>query len=86
MSTAVVGDNRNVRVHVHVEEPTAAVAYAESLGSVTDVNIEDMDSQATQFATGDHSPEPNGLAFGSSSCRTRQGVGPTVPGFWFSLV
>ena len=62
LSTAVVGDNRNVRVHVHVEEPTAAVAYAESLGSVTDVNIEDMDSQTTQFATGDHSPEPNGLA------------------------
>ncbi len=50
LSTVVVGDQQNVRVHIHVEDPAPAISYAESLGPVSDVKIEDMDSQNERFA------------------------------------
>ena len=53
LSTVVVGDEQNVRVHVHMEDPAPAISYAESLGSVSDVKIEDMDRQNERFAGGE---------------------------------
>ncbi len=54
-STVVVGDEHNVRVHIHIEDPAPAIEYAESIGAVTDVSIENMDSQNQQFAGRSHS-------------------------------
>ena len=55
LSTVVVGDQRNVRVHVHLEETGPALSYAESLGAVSDVKIESMDSQNERFASSSRS-------------------------------
>ena len=49
LSAIVVGDHTDVRVHIHVEDPVIAISFAESFGSVSDVKIEDMDSQNKQF-------------------------------------
>ena len=49
MSTVVVGDQATVKVHVHTEEPDKIVAYAETLGSVSQLSMDNMDAQHTDF-------------------------------------
>lgn len=51
LSTVVVGDDRNIRVHVHLEDTGPALKYAESLGTVSDLKIENMDQQNQEFAS-----------------------------------
>jgi len=53
-STVVVGDERAVRVHIHVEDTAPALSYAVSLGAVSDVKIENMDWQNERFAASGH--------------------------------
>ena len=55
-STVVVGDARNVRVHVHMEDPGAAISYGVSLGSVFNVKIENMDEQNVEWVAGHSAP------------------------------
>ena len=50
LSTVVVGGGRHVRVHVHVEDPGPALSYGVSLGSLSNVKIENMDQQNMDFA------------------------------------
>ena len=52
LSTVVVGDDRNIRVHIHVEDTGPALSYAESLGVLSHLKIENMDSQNQTFASG----------------------------------
>jgi len=54
LSAVVVGDERDVRVHIHVEDAAPALSYAESLGAVSDVKIENMDRQNERFAAAGH--------------------------------
>ncbi len=49
MSTVVVGDEATVKVHVHTEEPDKIVAYAETLGSVSQLSMDNMDAQHMDF-------------------------------------
>jgi hypothetical protein len=41
----VVGDEKLLKVHVHTMSPDSILDYARSKGTVTDIVIEDMDSQ-----------------------------------------
>ena len=50
LSTVVVGDDHHVRVHIHAEDPGPAMSYAVSLGSVSNIKIENMDEQNSEFA------------------------------------
>ncbi|PKB70697.1 MAG: hypothetical protein BZY87_09220 [SAR202 cluster bacterium Io17-Chloro-G6] len=61
-STVVVGDDRNIRVHIHVEDTGPALTYAESLGVLSQLKIENMDSQNQTFATGHRSGENTAAA------------------------
>lgn len=56
LSTLVVGDNETIKVHVHVPRPSAVLAYAETLGRLHDVVIEDMAAQYQQFLLGRTAP------------------------------
>ena len=56
-STVVVGDDRHVRVHVHTEDPGAVLSYAVSLGAASNIKIENMDDQNSEFAS-DHRAAP----------------------------
>jgi DAK2 domain fusion protein YloV len=49
LSTLVVGDSETIKVHVHVPRPSTVLAYAETLGRLHDVVIEDMAAQYQQF-------------------------------------
>ena len=62
LSTVVVGTEKNIRVHIHVNDTTSAIKYAESLGSLSDVKIEDMDSQNNAFASDNHGRLGDGAA------------------------
>ncbi|MCB8943850.1 MAG: DAK2 domain-containing protein [Ardenticatenaceae bacterium] len=44
-STVVVGDERTIKVHVHVVDPGVPISYAVSLGAITDVVVENMQEQ-----------------------------------------
>ncbi|MCH7652660.1 MAG: hypothetical protein IIB14_03175 [Chloroflexi bacterium] len=48
-STVVVGGGAAVKVHVHIEEPEAAVESARAFGEVSDLQVQDMDEQHRQF-------------------------------------
>jgi len=44
-SVLVVGDEKLIRVHIHTPDPKPILDYAASLGSLEDIQIEDMDEQ-----------------------------------------
>lgn len=44
-STVVVGDERTIKVHIHVKDPGEPLSYGISLGRVTDVVVENMQLQ-----------------------------------------
>jgi DAK2 domain fusion protein YloV len=49
-SPVVVGDETMVKVHVHTDEPDPAVDLAASFGTVSQVNVRDMDEQHVEFS------------------------------------
>jgi len=51
-STLVVGDDSQVKVHVHVADPGVPFSYAVKLGSLRDVVVEDMQAQYQEFILG----------------------------------
>ncbi|HZY43703.1 MAG TPA: DAK2 domain-containing protein [Anaerolineae bacterium] len=52
LSTLVVGDQETIKVHVHVPRPSMVLAYAETIGRLHDVVVEDMAAQYQQFLLG----------------------------------
>jgi DAK2 domain fusion protein YloV len=56
LSTLVVGDAETIKIHVHVPRPSAVLAYAETVGRLHDVVIEDMAAQYQQFLLGRTAP------------------------------
>ena len=48
-STVVVGGGAAVKVHVHTEEPDAAVESARAFGEVSDLQVQDMDEQHREY-------------------------------------
>ena len=51
LSTAVVGDSQHVRVHIHAEDPGPALSYGVSLGSLSNIKIDNMDQQNFDLAS-----------------------------------
>ena len=49
-STVVAGDSRQVRVHIHAEDPGPAISYGAALGTLSKVKIESMDDQNAEWA------------------------------------
>jgi dihydroxyacetone kinase-like predicted kinase len=49
-SAVIVGDDRFVKAHLHTERPGAALEYAIGWGSLSQIKIDNMDSQAREFA------------------------------------
>jgi DAK2 domain fusion protein YloV len=96
LSTLVVGDAETIKVHVHVPRPSVVLAYAETIGRLHDVVVEDMAAQYQQYVLGRAAPpiqattynvEPGGIATlavapGDGLLRVFQSLGTTaiVPG------
>ena len=49
-STVVTGDKTLVKVHVHMEDPGQALSLAHGLGIISNVSVQNMDAQATEWA------------------------------------
>ncbi|HTP10649.1 MAG TPA: DAK2 domain-containing protein [Anaerolineae bacterium] len=63
LSTLVVGDAETIKVHVHVPRPSAVLAYAETIGRLNDVVVEDMAAQYQQYLLGRMAPPIQAQAF-----------------------
>ncbi len=48
-STVVIGGDAMVRIHVHAEDPGPVLSFGVSLGTVSQVSIENMDEQHQEF-------------------------------------
>ncbi|HEX9641472.1 MAG TPA: DAK2 domain-containing protein, partial [Candidatus Krumholzibacteria bacterium] len=49
-SLVVVGDESLVKVHIHAEDPGRVLSYGVSLGTISQVNIQNMDEQHREFS------------------------------------
>ncbi len=48
-STVVVGDERAIKVHVHVHDPGIPLSYGVSQGAISDVVVENMQAQFQDY-------------------------------------
>ncbi len=49
-SSVVAGDDTLVKIHVHLEDPGKALTFACSLGSISNIDIKNMDEQTKEWA------------------------------------
>ena len=49
-STVVIGDENALKVHVHAHDPGPIISFAVSLGTLSQVKIENMDEQHREFS------------------------------------
>jgi hypothetical protein len=63
LSTLVVGDAETIKVHVHVPRPSVVLAYAETIGRLYDVVVEDMAAQYQQYLLGRTAPPVQAPAY-----------------------
>ena len=58
-SVLVVGDERLVRVHVHTDDPGAALSHGTSLGSLLQVKVDNIRRQAERFVEMHEEQQPS---------------------------
>jgi DAK2 domain fusion protein YloV len=66
-SVLVVGDQATLKVHVHTDEPEAAVALFEGVGEVTNLDVADMREQVAERQARLHSGRTGVLAVAAGS-------------------
>ncbi len=53
-SAVIVGDSHTIKVHVHVKDPGVPLSYAVTLGEMTDVVVENMQTQMQEIIADSH--------------------------------
>lgn len=67
-SLVIVGDDRVIRVHIHIGDPGAALSYGVALGELSQIKIDNMNRQSQDWAAGHQAAQqgrsvpPSGLA------------------------
>ena len=51
-SAVVAGDETLVKIHVHMEDPGQALSFATSMGTISNIDIKNMDEQTKEWAAG----------------------------------
>jgi dihydroxyacetone kinase-like predicted kinase len=84
-SLIVVGDSATIRIHIHTQHPEAVIEYARTVGSVSGVDVQDLDSQTEQFARQAVEQQGSGvrtavlaIASGEGIARVFRGLGAEV--------
>ena len=49
-SAVVAGDDTLVKIHIHMEDPGQALSFALSMGSISNIDIKNMDEQTKEWA------------------------------------
>ena len=57
-SAVIVGDSRNVRVHLHALDPGPPLSYGASIGQLSHIEIQNMTEQNIEFVSGHREPQP----------------------------
>ncbi len=83
-SLVIVGDERVIRVHIHIADPGAALTYGVALGELSQIKIDNMNLQNQDWAAGHQAarPESGGPAAVRPGlcCRSSRGwTSATVP-------
>ncbi len=65
-SVVVVGDEKTVRVHVHVFDPGSVLSYGISLGTLRQIKIDNMEDQHRDFVAA-HGARPSSADIGNVS-------------------
>jgi len=61
-STVVVGDERTIKVHVHVKDPGEPLSYGTRMGRLLDVVVENMQLQMEEIITADEASGRDAVA------------------------
>ncbi|HEX9036448.1 MAG TPA: DAK2 domain-containing protein [Ktedonobacterales bacterium] len=77
VSTVVAGDGQMLKVHTHVPMPGKVLDYGVSLGSLIDINIENLQEQSLEYA--DQSARERGLPGLDLHAAAQNGARPTAP-------
>ena len=80
-SVLVVGDSRTIKVHVHTDQPGAAIEYGARLGTLSDITVENLQTQVQAFA--EHSPS---VPAESQEPDSDVGIVAVVPGNGFQRI
>jgi hypothetical protein len=67
-SVLVVGDDRLIRVHVHTDDPGAALSCGTSAGSLMQVKVDNIRSQAEEFVQMHENLRPSPATEAAVSC------------------
>ena len=51
-SAVVAGDDTLVKIHIHMEDPGQALSFATSMGTISNIDIKNMDEQTKEWAAG----------------------------------
>ena len=51
-SAVVAGDDTLVKIHIHMEDPGLALSFATSIGTISNIDIKNMDEQTKEWAAG----------------------------------
>ena len=80
-SLVIVGDDRFIRVHVHMEDPGVALTYGASLGQLDQIKIDNMSLQNQDWASGhqERGAPKDGITL--VAVAPGEGPGPIVPGY-----
>jgi dihydroxyacetone kinase-like predicted kinase len=57
-SAVIVGDDRNVRVHLHALDPGPPLSFGASLGQLSQIEIQNMTEQNVDFVAGHREAQP----------------------------
>lgn len=66
-SVVVAGDERAVKVHVHSERPDEVIAFGLSLGTLSNISVENLDSQTRDVRREAERSVRGGMAVGSGA-------------------
>jgi hypothetical protein len=78
VSTVVAGDTRLLKVHTHTQTPGKILDYGVSLGSLQDINIENLQEQSLRYAA--ESAREHGFATANGTLRSAAVGGSGGPG------
>ncbi|HEX6799486.1 MAG TPA: DAK2 domain-containing protein [Ktedonobacterales bacterium] len=73
VSTVVAGDSKLLKVHTHTETPGKILDYGVSLGSLQDINIENLQEQSLRYAA--ESARERGMVAGANGTSAAASVG-----------
>ena len=76
VSTVVAGDSKLLKVHTHTEAPGKILDYGVSLGSLQDINIENLQEQSLRYAA--ESARERGMVAGANGTSAAASAGSTA--------